>query len=144
MEFEEFTELKRLLDDSSVLLWGAKIGEQFGNYDKSERWFTLDFFKNNTKDGILKYWDMKDKLNIIVIELFKEVIRLRTKVLNSFFYWVVKDRDYLELVYKHNFENFFADNIDDLIRNYSSIENDYLEKDYNEFVMKKINEYEQI
>ena len=28
MEFEEFTELKRLLDDSSVLLWRAKIEEQ--------------------------------------------------------------------------------------------------------------------
>jgi hypothetical protein len=144
MEFEEFTELKRLLDDSSVLLWRAKIEEQFENYDKSKRWYTLDFFKNNTKDGILKYWDMKDKLNIIVIELFKELIRLRTKVLNSFCYWVVKDRDYLELAYKYNFKNFIADNIDDLIRNYSSIENDYLEKDYNEFVMKKINEYEQI
>lgn len=144
MEFEEFTELKRLLDDSSVLLWRAKIEEQFEDYNKSKGWYTLDFFKNNTKDGILKYWDMKDKLNIIVIELFKELIRLRTKVLNSFCYWVEKDRDYLELGYKHNFENFIADNIADLISNYSSVENDYLEKDYNEFVMKKINEYEQI
>lgn len=144
MEFEEFTELKRLMDDSSVLLWRAKIEEQFENYDKSKSWSTLDFFKNNTRDGILKYWDMKDKLNIIVIELFKELIRLRTKVLNSFCYWVIKDRDYLELVYIHNFERFIADNIDDLIRNYSSIENNYFEKDYNDFVMKQINKYEQI
>ena len=86
---------------------------------------------------------MKDKLNIIVIELFKELTRLRTNVLNSFCYWAVKDRDYMEIVYKHNFDKFIADNIDDLIRNYSSIENDYLEKDYNEFVMTKIDEYDQ-
>ncbi len=144
MEFEDFTELKRLLDDSRVLLWRANIEEKLVNYDKSKEWYTLDFFRNNTKDGILKYWDMKNKLNIIVIELFKELIWLRSKVINSFYYWVNKDRDYIELVYKHNFENFIAYNIDALIRNYSSIKNDYLEKDYNEFVMKKINEYEQL
>ena len=143
LEFEEFTELKRLLDDSNVLLWRTKIGEQFENYDKSKSWHTLDFFKNNTKNGILKHWDMKDKLNIIVIELFRELIRLRTNVLNSFSYWAVKDRDYMEIVYKHNFEKFIADNIDDLLRTYSSIENGYLEKDYNDFVITKINEYDQ-
>lgn len=144
MEFEEFTELKRLLDDSSVLLWRVNMGERFENYNKSKGWYTLEFFRHNTKDGILKYWDMKDKLNVIVIELFNELIRIRSKVLNSFCYWVVKDRDYIELTYKHNFKNLIADNIDDLIRNYSSLENDYLEKDYDEFVMTKINEYQQI
>ena len=144
LEFEEFTELKRLLDDSRVLLWRAGIGKKFDNYDKSQEWYTLGFFKNNTKDGILKHWDMKDKLNIIVIALFKELIRLRNKVLNAFVYWAVKDRDYLELVYTHNFENFIADDIDDLIRNYSTVESGYLEKDYYEFVKKKIKKYENL
>jgi hypothetical protein len=141
MEFEELTELKRLLDESSVLLWRPNMGERFKNYDKSKAWHTLDFFRHNTKDGILRHWDMKDKLNIIVIELFNELIRTRSKVLNSFCYWAVKDRDYLELTYKHNFGKIIADNIDDLLRNYSSLENGYLEKDYDEFVMTKINEY---
>ena len=49
----------------------------------------------------------------------------------------------MEIVYKHNFEKFIADNIDDLLRTYSSIENGYLEKDYNDFVITKINEYDQ-
>jgi hypothetical protein len=87
---------------------------------------------------------MKDKLNIIVIELFNELIRIRSKVLNSFCYWIVKDRDYLGLTYKHNFENIIVDNIDDLINNYWSLKNDYLEKDYDEFIITKINEYKHI
>ena len=142
MEFEEFTELKRLLDDSSALLWRSKISEQFNGCDKSSSWYTLDFFRKNTKDGTLKYWDMKDKLNIIVVELFKELTRLRKKVINSFCYWCVKDRDYLELVYQNNFKRINSDNIDDIIRNYSEIEYDFLEKDYNAFVSRKIDELE--
>lgn len=141
MEFEEFTDLKKLLDDSSVLLWRSRIDEQFKNHDKSAILYTFDFFKNNTKNGTLKYWDMKDKLNIIVIELFNELIRLRTKVINSFCYWCVKDRDYIELVYRNNFEKIIGSNIDDLIKNYSSIEYNFLEKDYNSFVNKKIDEF---
>ena len=144
MEFEEFTQLKRLLDDSSILLWRARIEEQFENYNKTARWYTLDFFKNNTKDGTLKYWDMKEKLNVIAIELFRELIKLRTRVLNALCYWIVKDRDYLELAYQHNFERLIADNIEDMISNYSKVENDYLEKNYNEYVMKEIDEYQQV
>ena len=134
--------LKRLLDDSSVLLWRSNINEQFTEYDNSSSWYTLDFFRNNTKGGILKYWDMKDKLNIIVVELFKELIRLRNKALNSFCYWCVKDRDYLELVYRNNFERIISDNIDGIIKNYSEIEYDFLEKNYTDFVNKKIDEFE--
>ena len=141
-EFEEFEELKKLLDDSKVLLWRATIDKQFKNHHKTNSWYTLDFFKNNTKDGTLKYWDMYDKLNIIVIELFKELVKLRKRVIDSFCYLVVKDRDYLELVYKHNVERIIGDNLEDLIKNYASIENDYLEKDYDDFVINKINEFE--
>ena len=142
LEFEEFADLKRFLDDASILLWRSNINEQFKDYDNSPSWYTLDFFRKNTKDGILKYWDMKDKLNIIAVELFKELIRLRNKVLNSFCYWCVKDRDYLELVYKNNFERIISEDIDGIIRKYSEIEYNFLEKDYNDFANKKIDEFE--
>jgi hypothetical protein len=141
LEFEEFIELKRLLDDSRILLWRANIKRKFEKYDESSDWYELAFFKKNTKDGTLKHWDMKEKLNAIVTELFKELIRLREKVLNSFCYWVVKDQDYLELVYTYNVEKFAADNIDDLISNYAAINYNYLERDYNEYVINRINEY---
>ena len=142
MEFEEFTELKRLLDDSRVLLWRSKMGDKFEEYDKSSSWYTLDFFRKNTKDGTLKYWDMKDKLNIIIVELFRELIRLRNRVLDAFCYWCVKDGDYLELVYRNNFEKIISDNIDDIITKYSEVEHNFLERDYSDFVNKKIDEFE--
>ena len=133
-----------LLDDSSVLLWKNKIGDKFQKYDNSHSWYSLDFFKDNTKNGTLKIWDMKEKLDVIVVQLFKELISIRTKVLNSFCFWVVKDRDYYELVYKHNFEKLIADDIDELIRNYSLMETSYIEKDYDDFILEKLNKYNSI
>lgn len=143
-EFEDFVGLKRLLDDSSVLLWKNKIRDKFQKYDNSHSWYSLDFFKDNTKNGTLKIWDMKEKLDVIVVQLFKELISIRTKVLNSFCFWVVKDRDYYELVYKHNFEKLIADDIDELIRNYSLMETSYIEKDYDDFILEKLNKYNSI
>jgi hypothetical protein len=142
LEFEEFAELKIFLDYASVLLWKSKINEQFKDYDNSSSWYTLDFFRRNTKDGTLKYWDIKDKLNIIVVEVFKELIRLRNRVLNSFYYWCFRDKDYLELVYKNNFEKIINENIAGIIRNYSKNEYGFIEKDYNDFVNKKCDEFE--
>lgn len=142
LEFEGLDELKRLLHDSRILLWKANIEKKFTNYDMSSAWYTLDFFKKNTKDGILKYWDMNDKLDIIVIELFIELVRLRAKVIESFCYWLVKDKDYLELVYKHNIEKILGGNLADMIKKYTSMTNGYLEKNYDAFVIKKINDFE--
>ena len=48
----------------------------------------------------------------------------------------------MELVYTHNVEKFAADNIDGLISNYAAINDNYLERDYNEYVINRINEYE--
>jgi hypothetical protein len=56
LEFEEFTEVKRLLDGSKVLLCRINIGERFEDYNRSKGWYTLEFFTHNTRDAILKYW----------------------------------------------------------------------------------------
>ncbi len=40
--------------------------------------------------------------------------------------------------------NIIPDDIDDLIKNYSTVESGYLEKDYYEFVKKKIKKYENL
>ena len=142
LEFEEFDELRRLLDDSNALLWRQDIQKALEGSDKKCNWHNLDFFRANTRDGTLRYWDMPDKLNSIVISLFRELASLRTKTLNGFCYWLVKDKDYLEVVYKHNVSKLLGENIEEIIKNYGIGECAYVEKDYDAFVMAKIDELE--
>lgn len=142
LEFDEFEELKKLLDDASALLWRLDPGKAFESEGKSYAWHSLDFFRAGTKDGTLRYWDMRDKLNAIVIPFFKELASLRTKILDGFFYWRVKDRNYLELVYRCNVSKLLRDNIEDMTRNYGFGQNAYEEKDYDAFVISRIDELE--
>lgn len=142
LEFEEFYELKRLLDDASVLLWRANIEKRFEGYDKTYSWHSLDFFRKNTRDGRLKYWDMRDKLDVIVVALLQELVSLRKKTIGSLCYWLVQDKNYLELVYKSNLAKLLGKTIEEVVIKYASIGNAYLEKDYNEFVLARIAELE--
>lgn len=142
LEFEEFDDLKRLLDDASVLLWRSNLQKEFEGIDKMHSWHSLDFFRANTMDGTLRYWDMPNKLNAIMVSLLRELASLRTKTLNGFTYWLVKDKDYLELVYKHNVSKLLGKNIEDITKNYASGRNTYIEKDYDAFVIVRIDELE--
>jgi hypothetical protein len=142
LEFEEFCELKRLLDDASVLLWRANIEKRFEGYNRTRSWHSLDFFRKNTRDGRLKYWDMRDKLNVIVVALLQELVSLRNKVIGSLCYWLCQDRDYLELVYKSNIAKLTGETIEEVVRKHASIGTAYLEKDYDEFVMMRISDLE--
>jgi hypothetical protein len=142
LEFEEFVELKRLLDDASTLLWRRDLQKEFESTDKKYSWNCLDFFRADTKDGTLRYWDMRDKLNPIVVSLFRELASLRTKTLNGFCYWLVKDRDYLELVYKHNISKLLGESIEEITKNYVAGGSAYVEKDYDAFVIASVDELE--
>jgi len=144
LEFEDFDELKRLLDDASALLWRQDLQKTHEGSDKKYRWLSLDFFRASTRDGTLRYLDMPDKLNPIVVSLLRELVSLRTKTLNGFCYWLVKDRDYLELVYKHNVSKLLGENIEEIIKNYGAGKCTYVEKDYDDFVIARINELEKL
>jgi hypothetical protein len=142
LEFEEFDELKRLLDDASALLWRWDLKKRSEETEKKYSWHSLEFFRAGTRDGTLKYCDMKDKLNPIVVSLFRELASLRTKTLDGFCYWLVKDRDYLELVYKHDVSVLLGENIEEIIKNYGAGSDTYVAKDYNAFVTARINALE--
>jgi hypothetical protein len=54
----------------------------------------------------------------------------------------VKDRNYLELAYRCNVSKLLRDNIEDMTRNYGFGQNAYEEKDYDAFVISRIDELE--
>jgi len=125
LEVEDTSILKNLLDICSILLWNVNVSSHFNGFKKSKDWNKLSFFYKNSKDGTLKYCFLYKPLDILINLLLKKLIDIRNMVLDSFTYWVVHDKDYIEMVYQYDIEQIYDKSLKKILVKYNGDKRNY-------------------
>jgi predicted transcriptional regulator len=126
LEVEDTSILKNILDICSILLWNVDVGSHFNDFKRSNNWNKISFFYENSKDGTLKYCYLYKSLEILINLLLKKLIQIRNSVLDSFSYWVVHDKDYIEMVYQYDIEQIYDKSLKEILVKYSGDKRNYL------------------
>jgi hypothetical protein len=144
LEVECNLPLKNILDICSILLWDVNVRSLFKDYKTPENWNTISFFYENSKDGTLKYCFVYEPLEILINLLFKKLIKLRNSVLDSFIYWIVNDKDYLEMIYRYDIEKIYNKSLKQILIKHNDDKRSYLksDSDVDDYFDKEIRKYE--
>ncbi len=126
LEVDDTSILKNILDICSVLLWNVDVESCLKKFKGASKWNEISFFHKNSKDGTLKYCYLNKPLEIIISLLLKKLIELRKSVLDSFIYWIVNDKDYLEMIYLHDIEKIYDKSLKKTLENHCSEKGNYL------------------
>jgi len=143
LEIDDTSTLKNILDICSVLLWNVDIDSSFKRFKGASKWNKISFFYENSKDGTLKYCYLYKPLEIVISLLLKKLIELRKLVLESFIYWIVNDKDYLEMIYRHDIEKIYDKSLKKILVKHGSEKSNYLRSysDATNYFDKEIEKY---
>lgn len=132
--------LRHFLETCKKLLWERSLSEQFPKEDQ-ESYYDFDYWAKKSGYGEHNNYVCRTPMGIIMPAFLKELQILYQRVINSTYYWLLKDISYLRLVYC----NPVTDSIIDEIVNKRAFEYDktYLksESDFNEYILAFIEKY---
>lgn len=143
LELDDISTLKNILDICSILLWNVDVGSYFKKSKETSKWNEISFFYENSRDGTLKYCYLYEPLEILINLLFKKLIQLRNSVLDSFIYWIVNDKDYLEMVYQYDIEQIYDKSLKEILVKHNDDKRNYLKShsDVADYFDKEIRKY---
>ena len=93
---------KNFLNICKKLLWDKDLTGLFENADDGSCFFIYDYWKYKDDYGELVNRNCQIPMKVLMPKLLKELILLRSNVLESWYYWDIKNKDYLEEIYLHD------------------------------------------
>ena len=143
LEVENTWILKNTLDICSILLWNVNVRSHFKDFKTPDNWNKISFFYDNSEDGTLKYCYLYKPLEILIILLLEKLIIIRNSVLDSFIYWICRDKDYIEMVYQYDIEQIYDKSLKEILVKHGGDKRNYLKthSDISNYFDNEINKY---
>lgn len=140
---EDTSVLKNMLDICSILLWNVKVESHFIGFQNPNKWNEISFFYDNSKDGTLKYCYLYKPLEILISLLLEKLIKIRNSVLDSFIYWIGKDKDYFEMVYQYDIEQIYDESLKEILMKHDGDKKKYLktQSDISNYIDNEIKKF---
>lgn len=123
---EDTSIFENILEICSTLLWDINVGSYFSGFKNPTQWNKISFFIENSKEGNLRYLYLYEPLEILIKLILGKLVELRTLVLDSFPYWIVRNREYFEFVYQFDVQQIYNNSLKEILIKHNSDKRNYL------------------